>query len=75
MITKSDKARYSRVRRAFGSMEELGDVINRSRTYVAVRMISGDLDFTHREKLRVLEYLGEPIEKLRNYFPEEGETE
>ena len=74
MTTKSAKARYPKVRRAFGSLQEIGDVINRSRTYVAVRMISGGSDFTRKEKLMiVVNYLGKTADQVEEYFPEDGE--
>ena len=72
MTTKSAKARYPKVRRAFGTLEEIAEIINRSRTYVAVRMITGDVDFTRKEKLMiVVNYLGKKAEQVEEYFPEE----
>lgn len=71
MTTKSAKARYPKVRRAFGYLQEIGDVINRSRTYVAVRMIGGDVDFTRKEKLLIVDYLGKTADQVEEYFPEE----
>ena len=72
MTTKSAKARYPKVRRAFGTLEEIGEIINRSRTYVAVRMISGGPDFTRKEKLMiVVNYLGKTADQVEEYFPEE----
>ncbi len=72
MTTKSAKARYPKVRRAFGTLEEIGEVINRSRTYVAVRMIRGNEDFTRKEKLMiVVNYLGKTTDQVDEYFPEE----
>ena len=71
MTTKSDKARYPKVRRAFGTLEEIGEVINRSRTYVAVRMVRGSEDFTRKEKLMVMAYLGKTADQVEEYFPEE----
>lgn len=73
MTTKSTKARYPKVRRAFGTLEEIGEVINRSRTYVAVRMIAGDVDFTRKEKLMIVDYLGKTADQVEEYFPEDGE--
>ena len=76
MTTKSEKARYPKVRRAFGYLQEIGDVINRSRTYVAVRMISGGPDFTRKEKLMiVVNYLGKKAEDVPQYFPDEEKEE
>lgn len=75
MTTKSAKARYPKVRRAFGTLEEIGDVINRSRTYVAVRMIAGDVDFTRKEKLMIVDYLGKKAEDVPQYFPDEEKEE
>ena len=75
MTTKSAKARYPKVRRAFGTLEEIGEIINRSRTYVAVRMIDGGPDFTRREKLMIAEYLGKPAEDVPQYFPDEEKEE
>lgn len=71
MTTKSAKARYPKVRRAFGSLQEIGDVINRSRTYVAVRMISGGPDFTRKEKLMIVSYLGKTADQVDDFFPED----
>ena len=60
---------YPRLRRSFANANEIANVINRSRTYAALRM-AGKGEFTHHEKIMVLEYLGEPRERIRDYFPE-----
>lgn len=72
MTTKSTKARYPKVRREFGTLEEIGDVINRSRTYVAVRMVIGNEDFTRKEKLMIVSYLGKTADRVEEYFPEDA---
>ena len=70
MRTVSKDARYPKVRRGFGSLEEIAEVINRSVTYVSVRMIRKGFDFTRREKILITEYLGGTAEATGEYFPE-----
>lgn len=44
-------ARYFELRAKYKSASEIGDVINRSATYVKLRMVDGTgKDFTDREK-------------------------
>ena len=74
LTTKSENARYPKIRRAFGTLEEIGAVINRSRTYVSTRMVSGRADFTHREKLLLVGYLGKTADDVPVYFPEEEDA-
>ena len=43
-------ARYFELRARYKSAKDIGEVINRSATYVKQRMVNGDKDFTEREK-------------------------
>lgn len=70
MRTSSPSAKFPRIRRAFGGIEEIATVINRSRTYTHQRLV-GHGEFTRREKLMILAHLGEGQERMRDYFPEE----
>lgn len=58
---------YPALRSEFSDIEELAGVINRSRRYCQY-ILSGVKDFTHREKVLILEYIGAPIEKIDFYF-------
>lgn len=70
--TSSRTARLTLIRRAFGSIQELADLINRSHSYCH-KILTGRGQFTRREQLIILAYLGEPPERAREYFPEEEE--
>lgn len=72
MKSVSEHARYFRLRREFGTLEEMGEVLNRSKGYVSARMV-GKQSFTYRDKKLLLSYLGETIEKMNTYFPEDEE--
>lgn len=66
----SPAACYPRLRRRFQNAEEIAGVINRSASYVN-KKCAGHGQFTRREELLLLAYLGEPPERAMDYFPEE----
>lgn len=70
MRTVSEEARYPRIRREFATLEEMAEILNRSRSYVAARMV-GKQPFSYREKKHLLNYLGAPVEDMGRWFPEE----
>lgn len=43
-------ARYFELRAKYKTARDIGEVINRSATYVKLRMVEGPKDFTDREK-------------------------
>lgn len=59
MKTYGDAARYFDLRRRYKTAAEIAEVINRSETYVRIRMNAGDKDFTAREK-KILNIQEEP---------------
>lgn len=61
------KSNYPLLRREFANMQELADVLNKSRSYVNLRMC-GVKEFTHRDKLHILAYLGEPETRINELF-------
>lgn len=61
---------YPRLRSEFTDIQELADVINRSRRYVQFRL-SGKATFTHREKALILEYLGIETSEINTVFKED----
>jgi hypothetical protein len=67
---KAIATKYPIVRRSFGSAEEIGDLLNRSPSYVSIRL-NGHKPFTEREKRKIAEYLRRP-EDISLLF-EEGE--
>lgn len=71
MVSKSVSARFPMIRREFATSEEIGEVLNRSKSYVTARMV-GKRSFTYRDKKLILAHLGEGPERMRDYFPEEG---
>lgn len=60
---------YPMLRRSYGTLEELGRVINRGTAAMQKRM-NGKIEFTNREKELILKDLGEEItaENKRKYF-------
>lgn len=50
MKTTGTNARYFDLRRRYKTSKEIADVINRSDNYVKQRMVTGNKDFTDREK-------------------------
>lgn len=55
---------YPVVRKGFESIEELGDVINRSRSYCKTRL-NGKAEFTRREVTLIANYLGVDIQEVK----------
>ena len=66
---KSYKSTYPVLRRSFSRISEIGEVINRSDSYIKKRM-NGSEEFTRREKVLILDALAiEPTEaNIREVF-------
>lgn len=60
---KSYKSFYPLIRRSFGSIEELSNVINRSASYCKSRL-NGKKEFTVRERKMIADYIGTDFEKV-----------
>lgn len=71
MKTYQEIPTYPILRRQFKTAAELGEVINRSSSYV-LNCLNGRSRFTDHEKKLLLVSLGEPIteESIRRYFME-----
>lgn len=69
---KTRTPRYPLLRREFGTAAEMAALIDRSPGYIYSRM-SGEGDFTRREKNLILDYLGKPGQSEK-YFEEEAEN-
>lgn len=54
---------YPIVRREFGTIKELAEVINRSESYCKKRL-NGQLFFTHNDKKLIADYLHVAIEEV-----------
>jgi len=65
---------FPKLCRAFESEDELGEAINKCRTYISQRL-NGKAEFTFRDKKLALAYIHEPIEQMSRYFPEREEGE
>ena len=50
MKTLSSAAKYFELRAKYKNAKEIGEIINRSETYVKLRMTDTGKDFTEREK-------------------------
>lgn len=64
---------YPKLRRAYSSAEEMGETIFKSSQYIYQRM-NGKREFTHREKVALLEHIGKTAEDIPEFFPERRET-
>ena len=54
---------YPRIRRGFGSVRELSEVINRSESYCKKRL-NGKEEFTQKEKNLIASYLHIDVEEV-----------
>lgn len=60
---KSRMTYYPLIRAEFESISELGEVINRSRSYCKQRL-NGSLPFTHKDKVLIARYLGVDVSEV-----------
>lgn len=54
---------YPLVRRSFGTIKELGEVINRSESYCKQRL-NGKFEFTFRERKLIADYLEVEVKEI-----------
>lgn len=60
---------FPKLRREYGTVEEMGRVIFRKNNYMHERL-SGRKSFTYEEKKALLEHIGKTAEDIPAYFPE-----
>lgn len=54
---------YPLIRREFGTVKELSEVINRSESYCKKRL-NGQFQFTHKDKVLIAKYLNVDVEEV-----------
>lgn len=64
---------FAKLRREYGTAEEMADVIFRSPSYIYQRL-NGTHSFTYREKVALLEHIGKNKEDIPEYFETERKT-
>lgn len=68
---KSRLSFYPEVRKDYGSTAEIADVINKSISYVALRL-NGKHDFTYRERVMLTKAVGRPETEANTYCRKEA---